>query len=244
MSSPILNPNTLDSIKSHDSLPADSYYFILAVTVAALNRSEELKMLLDDACKGKSQQEQYRIVKRIREALIKSAPVIGLPKIIVALMTLKTFTPPALLDRANAEYSMRTADFVTLSPEAVFERGQKFWEKTYQGRHKQVMAALDKVGTPDLGASARLMYSFFLSHEEILDGRESLFVSMTGMVVTDVQSTLLNHMQGAVNHGAKVEEVNAIRDIVTQICELGGMKNLKNQNPQDGWGWKNGVVKL
>lgn len=51
-------------------------------------------------------------------------------------------------------------------------------------------------------------------------------------------------MQGAVNHGATIMEVNTIRDLVIQICELAGMRNLKESKPQNGWGWKNGIVKL
>lgn len=186
--SPIISQETLDMIKAHSGLPADCYYFIVAVTIVALNRNEELKTIFDDACNGKPQQEQYRIVKRIREALIKSAPVIGLPRIIMALVALKAITPPALLDLPTPEYGMRTADFVSIPSEAVLERGKKFWERTYQDRSEEVMAAMDNVGTPDLGASARLMYSFFLSHEEVLGGKESLFVTITGMIVTDVSS--------------------------------------------------------
>jgi hypothetical protein len=51
-------------------------------------------------------------------------------------------------------------------------------------------------------------------------------------------------MHGAVNHGAKVEEVNAVRGIVTQMCELAGMRDLNDSASQGGWGWKKGVAKL
>lgn len=192
--SPIISRETLNTVKTSSGLPVDCYYFIIAVTVVALNRNEDLKAILDDAFYGKPQQEQHRIMRRIREALIKSAAVIGLPKIIIALMTLKKSTPPALLDRPS-ENGMRTADFIRVPAKVVFERGQKFWETTYQHRHEKVMSALDN-GTPDLGASARLIYSFFMSHEEVLSGKESLFVSMTGMIVTDVSSSHVLGMYG------------------------------------------------
>jgi hypothetical protein len=49
---------------------------------------------------------------------------------------------------------------------------------------------MDSSGTPDLGMSARLMYAYFLSNINILNGMETMFVTMTGMIVTDVCSHL------------------------------------------------------
>lgn len=59
-----------------------------------------------------------------------------------------------------------------------------------------------------------------------------------------VQSTLVNHMKGAVNHGATLEEVNAVRSWVMIICELAGMTELKNQTEKGRWGWQTTVAKL
>jgi hypothetical protein len=186
---PILDGELINRMKSSPHIPQDCYYFIMAVTVAALNRNEELAIILQNACEGKSQQEQLRIMRRTREALIKSVPVIGLPKIIIALSALKTITPSSLLDlpsAGTASSGMRTSDFVRVSAQDVLHRGERFWRTTYQGRSEEVMKRLDNIGTPDLGASARLMYSFFLSHEEILSGLETMFVDVAGMIVIDV----------------------------------------------------------
>lgn len=54
---------------------------------------------------------------------------------------------------------------------------------------------------------------------------------------------LKGHLKGAINNGAKLEEVRAVRDIVIKVCEAAGMKSLDERTP-DGWGWRSEVAKL
>jgi hypothetical protein len=58
-----------------------------------------------------------------------------------------------------------------------------------------------------------------------------------------VNPQLKGHLKGAINNGATLEEVRAVRDIVIKICEASGMKPLDEQT-SDGWGWRKEVAKL
>jgi hypothetical protein len=62
-------------------LPPDTWYFIAAVVLSSLNRPGEIADVLQFAIAENEDEEQCRIARRIREALIKSAPVVGLPKV-------------------------------------------------------------------------------------------------------------------------------------------------------------------
>jgi hypothetical protein len=44
-------------------------------------------------------------------------------------------------------------------------------------------------------------------------------------------------MNGAVNHGASIDEVRAVRDMVISLCEREGMQ-------KGGRGWKGDIAKL
>ena len=48
------------------------------------------------------------------------------------------------------------------------------------------MAIVDNSGAPDLGITARLIYSYFLSNTAILIAAESSFVGIAGMIPQDV----------------------------------------------------------
>ena len=50
-------------------------------------------------------------------------------------------------------------------------------------------------------------------------------------------------MKGAINGGATVEEVRAVRNVVIEICEASGMKMLDESVPA-GWGWRTEVATL
>jgi hypothetical protein len=71
----------LTQFSDANELPADTWYFIAAVALSTLNRPEEIADVFQFAISEKKHEEQVRIARRIREALIKSAPVVGLPKV-------------------------------------------------------------------------------------------------------------------------------------------------------------------
>lgn len=54
---------------------------------------------------------------------------------------------------------------------------------------------------------------------------------------------LKGHLKGALNNGATVEEVRAVREIVIKICEAAGMTNL-NGSAKGGWGWSHPVANI
>jgi len=54
---------------------------------------------------------------------------------------------------------------------------------------------------------------------------------------------LKGHLRGALNGGAIVREVRAVRDVVMKICEESGMKKMGQEVPA-GWSWRGEVASL
>jgi len=77
------------SIRQHPQLPSDSWYLVAAATLAVLNRPDEIAAVYLHALEhggGASsskpaKEEQLRISRRTREALIKASAVGGIPKV-------------------------------------------------------------------------------------------------------------------------------------------------------------------
>lgn len=171
----------------------------------------------------------------MREAIIKVAPIAGLPKSINAMVALKCATPASLLDEPLA-YSPtgRPVELHDMPSSAILSRGQQYFSKTYGKVARRVMSQLDRSGTEDLGNTARLMYGYILSNTSVLDARETSYVLLAGLIPQDVNAQLKGHLQGARNHGATTEEVKAVRQVVLMICEILGMKNM--EKGKTGWG--------
>ena len=84
-----VTPALLSSIRGHPQLPLHSWYFITGVTLSVLNRPEEIANVFQHALEtgpGRTDAkpehgEQLQMARKMREALVKAAPIGGLPKV-------------------------------------------------------------------------------------------------------------------------------------------------------------------
>ncbi|KAM5363175.1 hypothetical protein ACJZ2D_012140 [Fusarium nematophilum] len=191
---PIITPALLSAIRKQPNLPRNTWYFITATTLSALNRPDELPKVLEHAIEAGSdiaeampgREEQLSISRRLREALIKASAVGGMPKTINALMALKTATPEDLLD-AQAGYrpSSRFKAVHHTSPSHVLEQGQTFFNQIYGKIARRVMGQMDRSGAEDLGLMARLVYGYVLSNTDVLTQAETSFVLIASLIPQD-----------------------------------------------------------
>ena len=85
----VVTPALLSSIRSHPDLPLHTWYFIAGVTLSMLNRPDEIQKVfkcaleegLGRVARRPQYDEQLNIARKMREALVKAAPIGGLPKV-------------------------------------------------------------------------------------------------------------------------------------------------------------------
>ncbi|OLN97447.1 Uncharacterized protein C17D11.03c [Colletotrichum chlorophyti] len=163
-------------------------------------------------------------------------------------MELKKVTPGHLLDEPHGSDDLlalsptaRHVEVYHTPPSKILQRGQSFWNNIYGKISRRLMSQMDRSGTEDLGLTARLMYGYILSNTTVLSPVETSYVLIAGLIPQDVNPQLKGHLRGALNGGATVEEVRAVRSIVMEICKASGMEQLGEDNP-GGWGWRNEVA--
>ncbi|KAL1619310.1 hypothetical protein SLS56_010148 [Neofusicoccum ribis] len=199
---PVLTPALLHSFRSHPQLPKHVWYYVTGVTLSALNRPDEVPAVFSYALEngadaaspvrnGAEQhtdvEEQLYMARRMREGLLKSAAIVGVPKVINAILALKKTTPDHLLDEPGVPSpSGRAAEIYDTPSLSILERGQRFFEGLYGKVSKRVMGQMDRSGTEDLGLTARLMYGYILSNEKVLDAKETSFAAIAGLIPQDV----------------------------------------------------------
>ncbi|KAJ4129953.1 hypothetical protein NW768_006925, partial [Fusarium equiseti] len=219
---PILTPALIATIRKQPNLPRNTWYFITATTLSALNRPDELpKILISATEEGQSadgsgvpsRDEQLCISRRLREALLKASAVGGMPKTINALMSLKSATPEDLLDEGGTDAaSPRHKDIYNTQPTQILQRGQNFFENIYGKISRRIMGQMERSGAPDLGLLARLTYGYVLSNTDVLTPAETSFVLIASLIPQDsskVNPQLKGHLRGALNGGASEDEVRA-----------------------------------
>ncbi|KAI4167410.1 MAG: hypothetical protein LQ343_007239 [Gyalolechia ehrenbergii] len=153
-------PSLLSSIRLNPNLPPHSWYIIAGVTLSTLNRPDDIPHVLHHAIEqdGGSTKMQISIARRMREALIKAAPIGGLPKSINALFALKRATPQDLVDEPlENSPTKRSVDVYDVPSSKILQRGQSYFDQIYGKVSKRVMGQMDRSGTEDLGITARLI---------------------------------------------------------------------------------------
>lgn len=91
----IITTDLLGSLRNEPSLPDDTWYIVTATALCILNRPEEIPAVYEHAVgKGHgsqglsngtepvTDQEQLRIARRLREALLKASAIGGMPKVL------------------------------------------------------------------------------------------------------------------------------------------------------------------
>ena len=87
--SSVITPALLSSIRAQPHLPHHAWYFVTGVTLSVLNLPHEIPHVFRHAIdKGPGSRdskpehdEQLEIARKMREALVKAAPIGGLPKV-------------------------------------------------------------------------------------------------------------------------------------------------------------------
>lgn len=86
----VLTPALLSKLRNHPALPRHSWYIIAASALTILNRPDEVAKVYSFAIDNAAleadtkpgQEDQLTISRRLREALIKTSAIGGVPKVI------------------------------------------------------------------------------------------------------------------------------------------------------------------
>lgn len=207
MSSPLpqlFTPTLLQYLRKHPQLPKNTWYFIAAVTVTILNRPDEIPTIYRYALEHVTFEapdeqaklnEELRVLRRTREALLKTSAVAGAPKVINACRALKDSTPQHLQDvDLDKSTTGRGADISEVSSSQVLQRGQNFFDKVYGKISGRVTRMMNSSGTQDLDLIAKLMYGFILSNESILVQAETSYVLIAALIPQDESSSSLSEL--------------------------------------------------
>lgn len=218
----ILIPSRLSILANTPHL-ADRWFFIAAAAFSVCNVPEAVPVIYNyaiDNIKDKSPEAKFDISQKMRESLLKSAALGGLPKAINSLTMLKNVTPLDLREtKLQREQAVPTAE--ELKEE--YNRGPSFWDQVYGKVAKRVYGQMS-TSYPDLAHWALYhVYSPLLSYTKILGPKDTSLVVIACLVPQDVNPQLKGHLRGALNNGATPEEIASAREMAIAISSWCGI---------------------
>ena len=88
MAPSIISPELLEYMRTHPELPEHVWYFVAATTLTAINLPGEIPIVYKHALEcgprqdsNRDYDEELKITRRMREALLKTSAVGGVPKV-------------------------------------------------------------------------------------------------------------------------------------------------------------------
>lgn len=204
---------------SFASFAHDPWYLIGAVAASACNRPELCSAIIHYSLEQTLSTEQRDLqIAKAREALLKSLPLTGAPRVINALKHFKESLPA---DARSMEFA-RAQDTVTGS--ALRARGETQFAQTYGKVARKVQSSL-RHSYPDLElVIIQYVYGAVLSFDRVLDNRESSLVIISALVPQDVNPQLKGHLYAALNFGVPLSEVQCARKLAIMVSEECGVR--------------------
>ncbi|GKZ29830.1 hypothetical protein AbraIFM66950_006691 [Aspergillus brasiliensis] len=223
MTTPTLDPQyvqlfeSLESLFQTTTLPHDKWY-ILAISTLVANpdpeRADQLYLYLTSKPEYSSSSSRQQLIRRIREALIKSVIIVGVCKPIEAILAISKLEAPE-----DKDYTFTRENWQC--DEANHERGVAWLEKLY---------ARNTSGTLDLFAahkdfawlSKEITYGLFLSDRGVLDDLDTQLVVLPAIMSQNLRIETHWHIRGTRRLGVSLEDVKVLCEGVKHVAGFYG----------------------
>lgn len=201
----LLTPANLQRLSSWPHL-VNTWYLVTAAALCATNRSAEIPTLYTYVIQKSNSEDRRQLTTRMREALFKTAPLVGLPRAINALTALANVTSAENRDTAAGRPVIDTWE----ARMEEIDRGKSHWNTTYGKVAQRVQEQMVYAGGSDLWTYVlEHVYAPVLSYEGILECGESALVVIGTLAATGADGAgpqLKGHFIGAVRGAGVAQE--------------------------------------
>ncbi|KAK4936425.1 hypothetical protein LTR10_022699 [Elasticomyces elasticus] len=159
------------------------------------------------------------VARRIREACLKASTLVGFPRAINALFSLKTAldtTHPSVSTTFSSDTSLRSS----LDPSAKYDRGMSFFRQIYQKHTSRVLATMDTTSGGDLTHFAiNCIYGELLSEHSIIGGLDTGLLEFVCCLADGCGPQAKGHFFGSLNLGASNETLRSSIQLTGNLAQ-------------------------
>lgn len=197
------------------SLGSDKWYILAISTLAASpdpERADQLYLYLINQPAYATSAARQELVRRLREALIKSVIIVGVCKPIEAILSISKVERDE-----DKDYTFTRENWQC--DQANHDRGTGWLEKLYKGN---TSGTLDLFRAhPDFAwLSKEITYGLFLSDRQVLGDVDTQLVVLPGIMSQNLPNETHWHIRGTRRLGIPQEEVKVIWDCVQLVAQF------------------------
>ncbi|KAK0787160.1 hypothetical protein LTR91_015301 [Friedmanniomyces endolithicus] len=160
--------------------------------------------------------QRQALMRRLREALVKLVPVVGVPKPLEAV-----FSMGEVERDEDKDYSFSREHWQ--SGEANKQRGRDWLAQIY--RHNDARTADMMAAQKDFRwLSIEITYGLYLSDHTILDGIDTELVVLSGIMMQNLARETGWHLRGTRRSGVSFEDVEVIQQCIEKVAAFCGLQ--------------------
>ncbi|CAG8162936.1 unnamed protein product [Penicillium olsonii] len=201
------------------NLGNDKWYILAISTIVASpdpERADQLYLHLTQQAEYATSPARQALVRRLREALVKSVPIVGVCKPVEAILAISEVERDE-----DKDYSFTREGWQC--DQANHDRGIEWFQQLY---------ARNGSGTLDLFSahkdfswlSKEITYGLFLSDRQVLGDVDTQLVVLPGIMSQNLPKETHWHIRGTRRIGVPKEEVEVIWDCVQAVARFSEVK--------------------
>ncbi|KAL2859193.1 hypothetical protein BJX68DRAFT_114056 [Aspergillus pseudodeflectus] len=163
-----------------------------------------------------SPESRQALVRRLREALVKSISIVGVCKPIESILSIASVEREEDRDYTSTREGWQC-------DEANHQRGMDWFSKLYKGNSGTTIGLFD--AHKDFAwISQEITYGFYLSDRKVLDDLDTQLVVLPGIMIQNLRLETHWHIRGTRRLGVSKEKVQVVWDCVKDVADFLGMR--------------------
>ncbi|KAJ5767647.1 hypothetical protein N7533_000230 [Penicillium manginii] len=210
-------------VRSEGSVDAkDQWYMIAAVAMAAAGAGPDVAELYQMVTKGMSLPDEKHVQRRLKEAVLKTSILYGVPRSLQALLPLFATLKEEQIDH----YGPRTEALKNGETSAERrERGRRHFDTLWTPAAAQSNRDKNFKYQPDLYLlNLEAIYEQWLSEDTILNAVETQMCTTAALICSGSPQQAMWHTRGIVRHGGSIEMARFAQGIALDIGQAYGCK--------------------
>ncbi|QKX62823.1 uncharacterized protein TRUGW13939_09988 [Talaromyces rugulosus] len=194
----------------------DQWYIVAATALAAADAGPDVTELYQMATKGTSLAEEKHIQRRLKEAILKTSLLYGVPRSLRALLPLFSSLKEEQIDN----YGPRTE---------ALKNGETDSERRDRGRrHFEILwtpaaAQANRENNFKYQTDLETVYGLWLSEDTILNPVETQMCTTVALICSGSPQQALWHTRGIIRHGGSLEMARFAQDLSFKIGNAYGI---------------------
>ncbi|EMD88508.1 hypothetical protein COCC4DRAFT_208575 [Bipolaris maydis ATCC 48331] len=199
------------------------WYIVAAAALASSGAGPDVVQLYQAATKQINLDDQKIVQRRIKEAILKTSALYGVPRSLQALLPLFNSLKDEEIDHYGPRWEAMQADAQsrTIYEKTRYEKARRYFDTVWTPAGAQANRDKNFKYHPDLYLlNTQLVYEHYFSEDAILNPVETQMGNIAALICCNCPVQAMWHTRGLINHGGTINQAEFSHELAVAIATL------------------------